>query len=298
MKIVPETEALDFFVPDEGELVLIYGAIGNGKTYAATADVMKDLERGQVVYTTWKIDWSGFDERESFAHIFMKAVFLRKRFYKFDRKNWHYLDVTADDIWDKLAVLNNCKIYFDDVIVQLFDSYEGTKFAKKKRQWAFTTRHYDRTIVLVTQRPSQVQVALRSQVNRFYKCVKVMSWPFLIFKKYEYQDMIDENVNDSTEPASVKTYFADKRILNAYRSKSLRMDGIDPILPVVEAWDYGFFGRIGLFFSAIVRKHRLKPVLSRARSAQAGGGSIEGPAVKNGGEAQYGTPSDQESLPF
>jgi len=273
-KEIPENEAIQFFTPDEGELVLIYGAIGNGKTYAATADVISDLERGQVVYTTWKIDWSGFDERESFWHVFFKTVFFQKRFYKFDRSNWRYLDVTKDDIWDVLAELNNCRIYFDDVIVQLFDSYEGTKFAKSKRQWAFTTRHYDRTIVLVTQRPSQVQIALRSQVNRFYKCVKVMSWPFIIFKKYEYQEMVDENVNDKVQPYSTQTYFANKKIFNAYRTKSLRLEGIKEIKPKYQAWDYGFSARILLFLST------LSP-LKRRKSRQSVGDKLPITTKKN-----------------
>lgn len=296
MKKVDQQEALKFFTPDEGELLLIYGAIGNGKTTLATSMVLEDLERGQVVYTTWRIDWSGFDERESFFHRLMKMVFFRKRFYRFDASNWHYLDVTGDDIWDKLSELNNCKIYFDDVIVQLFDSYEGTKFAKKKRQWAFTTRHYDRTIVLVTQRPSQVQVALRSQVNRFYKCVKKMSWPFLILARYEYQDMVDENVNDNAKPISSKTYFPSNRVLNAFRSKSLRAEGITPIVPVVEAWDYGFFARIWLFVSALVRKPSLKAGFSRARSA-----SPMGLNSTNGVKDLAGVPTtvrQMDELPF
>lgn len=256
MKIVERNEALEFFVPDEGELLLVYGGIGQGKTTLATQMVLDDLCRGQVVYTTWHIDWSGFDERDSFKHLLMKFVFWRKRYYKFNKENWHYLDVTKDDIWDKLSTLNNCKLYFDDVIVQLFDSYEGTKFAKKKRQWAFTTRHYDRSIILVTQRPSQVQVALRSQVNRFYKCVKKMSWPFLVLSRYEYQDMVDENVNETKEPNSVKTYIPSKSLLRAFRSKSLRAEGIEPVLPQLEAWDYSFFGRIGLFFRFLFRRNR------------------------------------------
>jgi len=299
MRKVDEKEALKFFRPDEGELLLIYGAIGQGKTTLATSMVLEDLSRGQVVYTTWQIDWSGFDERDSFFHVLLKNIFFRKRFYKFSKENWHYLDVTQDDIWDKLAVLNNCKIYFDDVIVQLFDSYEGTKFAKKKRQWAFTTRHFDRTIVLVTQRPSQVQVALRSQVNRFYKCVKKMSWPFLILARYEYQDLVDENVNENAKPTSKKTYFPSKKVLNAFRSKNLRFHDMEEILPKVEAFDYSLYGRFVLFikrvFNTLPLKRKRVPSL---------GGKQEVATLKNRerlntipvGSITY--PSGDQALPF
>lgn len=46
IKKVEFQEAIDFFVPDEGELLLIYGSIGSGKTTLATSMVLEDLKRG------------------------------------------------------------------------------------------------------------------------------------------------------------------------------------------------------------------------------------------------------------
>lgn len=255
MKTVSQIEAVNFFLPDEGELALIYGSIGNGKTTYAVQLQLDLLNRGQVVYSTFHVDWSGFDQRKSFKHIFMNIIFFRKRFYKFNSSNWHFLDVNKENIWDTLLKLNNCHIFFDDVIVQLFDSYEGTKFSKEKRTWAFTTRHYDRSIYLVTQRPSQVQVALRSQVNRFFKCVKRLAYPFLILSVYEYQDMKGETVDDGvdTVPVSVKTYFPSRRILNAFRSKSLRAEGIEPVIANLEAWDVSLWDKVKMIVAVCFR---------------------------------------------
>lgn len=246
----------DFIHPDEGELCLIYGQIGAGKTTLATSMVLDLLERGQVVYTTWHIDWSGYDERKSLRHIIFKSVFFRKNFIKFSPKNWHYLDVFKPDIWETLSKLNNCHVFFDDVIVHLFDSYDGTKFDKSKRQWAFVTRHFDRSIYLVTQRPTQVQVALRSQVNRFYKCVKRMSWPFLILSRYEYQSMSGENVDETEDPISSRTYFPSNKVLHSFKSKNLRDQGMKPIFPEIEVWRFSTFDKIKAMFRAILAVFR------------------------------------------
>jgi len=242
---------VDFISPDEGELTLIYGQIGSGKTTMATEMAIELARRGQIVYVTWPIRWKGFDERKSFKHLFFNTVFFRKHFFEFPSENIKYLDVFKDDIWETLSTLNNCHIFFDDVIVHLFDSYDGTKFDKTKRQWAFVTRHYDRSIYLVTQRPTQVQVALRSQVNRFYKCVKRMSWPFLILSRYEYQAMSGENVDESEEPVSSRTFFPSKDILYSFQSKNLRSQGIEPLYPKFIAYKLTLWDKIKALAMAV-----------------------------------------------
>lgn len=273
---------LSSIVPDEGELNLIYGRIGQGKTTYAVTCMMQDLMRGQAVYSSFRIDWSGFDERQSFLHLFVGLLFPWYRVYRrFPRENWHYLDCYAPDIWDTLQKLNDCKIYFDDVIVKLFDSYEKTGFAKSKRQWAFETRHYDRSIILVTQRPNQVQVALRSQVNRFYKCQKLFRIPFLrrpFLRVLEYQDMVSDNVNEAVKPDSKKLYIPKKKVLNAFNTKYLRR-GQEPSQRVfVDFFRLSYREKLLSFFSLLYSS------LSRTRlKAGAGsplGGNEQGTALK------------------
>jgi len=250
---------LRYMAPDEGELNLIYGKIGQGKTYAATADVLRSLRRGKVVYTTWKINYDGFDERKDLLSLVAGLLFPWRRIYaRFPKENLHFLDVYADDIWKTLHNLNDCIIYFDDCIVHLFDSYEKTFFDKKKRQWAFETRHFDRSIVLVTQRPTQVQVALRSQVNRFYKCEKKkLLWLIPFFQKSEYQDMINESVDDSKEPDSVERYYPKQHIFEAYQSKYLRKGAASSQKLYIDLFRLSYSHRLSALSSIIFS--RLKP---------------------------------------
>jgi len=212
------------FVPNEGELCAIYGKIGQGKTTLAVSMVKDWLMQGKVVYTSFPMYWEGYRQVDSPFWLFIGLLGFKKQYYEFPKENWHYLDCFDENIWDKLETLTDCIIVFDDVIVQLFDSYEKTFFAKKKRQWAFFTRHFDRSIYLVTQRTSQIQVALRSQVNRFYRCTKLLSWPFILFKREEFQDMVNEDVKDdeNTIPDSTTHVFGTKSIFKLFTSKYLR----------------------------------------------------------------------------
>jgi len=79
-KLEVTQEILDLFEPAEGSLEMYYGQIGNGKTYAATADVLDLVRRGRVVYVNWRINYNGFDERSSFIHLFFKTLFFKDKF--------------------------------------------------------------------------------------------------------------------------------------------------------------------------------------------------------------------------
>jgi len=68
-KKLPDNEKVDIFQAPEGELNMYYGMIGSGKTYAATADIHELLAMGRVVYATWPIKVSSFDDRKSFFTV-------------------------------------------------------------------------------------------------------------------------------------------------------------------------------------------------------------------------------------
>jgi len=240
-------ELIDLFEPREGSINFYYGRIGQGKTYAATADILDLLSRGHVVYANWRINWTGFDERQSWVHVFFKTLFFRKDFYSFPAENLRYFN--PDDISvDFLNSLTDCDIFIDEG-QWLLDSYEGNKFSKEKRKLLLHTRHLNRSLNIISQRTQAVQVSARGQVNRFFKCEKKLEWPFLIFKRTEYQDMKDNDVDESSDPISEKSYFASKKVMEAYDTKYLRA-GIPKSQEVYfEAFRYSLRGRLKLLFS-------------------------------------------------
>jgi len=243
-KVTALNELIDVFSATEGSINMYYGKIGNGKTYAATSDVLDLLKQGKVVYVNWKIIVDDFDDRESLWMVFFNTVLFRKRFYRIPcAKNLHYFDPSDFDstaeLVEWLSNLNDCHIFFDEG-QDMFDSYEGTKFAKSKRRLILHTRHYHRTLNIISQRPTAIQVSARGNVNRFYKCVKIASWPWLRFMRLEYQEMTGETVDEESDPESKKTYWGNPRVFRAYNTDYLS-EGIAKSQSVeFEAFDLTF----------------------------------------------------------
>jgi len=246
---IPVTKELllDLFEPDEGSVNFYYGRIGNGKTYSATADILDYLRQGRVVYANWHIDFQGFDERKSFWYAFFNFIFFRKRFFKFPPENLRYF--SPDDVDIKfLGSLTDCEVFVDEG-QWIFDSYKGTDFSVEKRKLILHTRHFNRSLNIISQRTQALHVTARGQVNRFFKCEKKLTWPFLVFRRTEYQDMKENDVDEEAEPISKKVYIASKQVLNAYNSKYMRA-GVPKSQEVqFEAFDYSFIGRLKLLLS-------------------------------------------------
>lgn len=257
MKLVEKTQyLLDMFEPDEGTIDLVYGRIGNGKTYCATEMIIKELTLGHVVYCNWHIDYRGYDERKSIWHLFLGTIFPWLNLYcEFPKENLHYFNPDDVDV-DFLSNITDASVYIDEG-QWIFDSYEMTNFAKKKRKLILHTRHMNRRLVIVTQRPTAIQVSARANVNRFFKCEKWISWPFIVFRQFEYQDMEKETVDES-KPVSRRVFIAKKRIFNAYNSKYLRA-GIPKSQELhFSPWVLSYFERlyrlIGIIYSEFSHK--------------------------------------------
>jgi len=261
-KKVLANELVDAFKASEGSINMYYGLIGNGKTYAATADILELLKQGKVVYANWHIKVPDFDDRESLSFILMNIVLFRKRFYKipceqnlrhFDPENFN----NTIEMVEWLSNLNDCHVFFDEG-QDMFDSYEGTRFSKAKRRLILHTRHYHRTLNIISQRPTAIQVSARGNVNRFYKCVKIAKWPWIRFGRFEFQEMKGETVDEDADPVSIKTYWGRKKVYNAYNTDYLSQ-GIPKSQKVFfEAYDLNFNEKLSLIFLKVKKViHRL-----------------------------------------
>jgi len=248
---VQEIELLNLFPPSAGEITQRYGRIGSGKTYGATVDVLDELSRGHVVYVNWHFNFEGFDQRQSLLYIVGSLLFpWHNRFYKFPKENLKYIEIDEHFI-DKFAELTDCSVYLDEGHV-VFDSYEMAKMSMKKRTAVLHTRHFDRSINIISQRPTAIHVMMRANVNRFYKYECLFKSPFILFRRTEYQDMTDETV-DEEQPLSTKLYIGKKRIFNMYNSKYLR-GNLPPSQKVAfEAYDLNYWQRIEALFFVLFR---------------------------------------------
>lgn len=257
-------DLVEVFKASEGSINLYYGKIGNGKTYNATADIIELLKQGKVVYCNWKINVKDFDDRESLLISIVNLILFRKRFYHIPcEKNLHFFNAETFtdnlEIIEWLSKLNDCHIFFDEG-QDMFDSYEGTRFSKLKRRLILHTRHFHRTLNIITQRPTAIQVSARGNVNRFYKCEKLISWPWPRFIRFEYQDMTGETVDETVDPISKKVYWAKRKIFEAYNTNYLA-DGIPKSQNVFfEAYDLNFKEKL------ILIKNNFLNIFKKARN--------------------------------
>lgn len=265
-KEVKEMELLDLFPASEGMITQYYGRIGSGKTYAATADVLDLLRRGKVVYVNWKIDYHGFDEEKSLPYIIASLFFpWRKRFYSFPPENLRYLPVDKD-FHTKLATVTDAHVFLDEGHTA-FDSYEMARMPIERRVSILHTRHFDRSIHIVSQRPTAVHVVMRANVNVFYKCERLRNLFWIVrFRRTEYQDLLNETVDENPEKAiSTKHYWGKERIFAAYNTKYLRGDMQASQSVLFKAFDVKYIQRYRLlwrYFFGGKRRQKLSPELS------------------------------------
>lgn len=263
-KSVVVSDLIDVFEASEGSINMYYGLIGNGKTYNATSDILDLLAQGKVVYANWHIQVPDFDDRKSFWMLLKNTLFFRKRFYLIPcSKNLRYFDPeqfdSTGELVEWLSGLNDCHIFFDEG-QDMFDSYEGTRFSKSKRRLILHTRHYHRTLNIISQRPTAIQVSARGNVNRFYKCVKLASWPWVRFARYEFQQMSGETVDETVEPISKKTYWASKRVFEAYNTDYLAQGIAKSQQVFFEAFDLTLKDKISAFSQLLFPLKRNKSV--------------------------------------
>jgi len=241
-KRIEEIELLDLFTPAEGEITQRYGRIGQGKTYGATVDVLDELRRGHVVYVNWHFNFNGIDQRNDLLFIVGSLLFpWRNRFFNFPKDNLRYIAVDEHFI-ENFSKLTDCSVYLDEGHV-VFDSYEMAKMSMPKRVAVLHTRHFDRSIHIISQRPTAIHVMMRANVNRFYKYEKLLDSPFIIFRRTEYQDMVDETV-DEDQPLSTKLYIGSSKIMNMYDSKYLRNGQLPSQTVQFEAYTLNYWQRI------------------------------------------------------
>jgi len=242
------SEIMKMFVPVEGQVSFYYGRIRNGKTYAATADILDLLKRGEIVYANWMVKFDGFDERDSFKHVLVKSFFGRKDFFYYSPENFHYFHPDDIDV-ALLGKLVNVHIFIDEG-QWIFNSHVRNP-DEEKRKLILHNGHYCRSLNIISQRPSNVFKDMRSQVNVWYKCEKRLSFPFLLFERTTYEDM-KEDMPDEENPSGHKIYFAKKEVYEAYNTHAMRgTDAIDE--PVAfNAYETSLMDRLYLLISFMV----------------------------------------------
>lgn len=251
-------EIYSLFAPVEGFNHVYFGKVRNGKTYAATADILELLQRGEIVYANWKIDFADFDERNSFWIVFVKFMAGKQYFYKFDSRNFHYFNTDEPDLIQNLNKLVGVHIFVDEG-QWIFNSHLKTDDPDKRRL-ILEGGHYCRSLNVITQRPMNIMKDIRSQVNIWYKCEKRRAiFGMVFFTRYEIEEMKDDVPvepydNDGRINVPVKTYRASKRVFEAYETHGMRRPDAIYIEPYFDVYVTTYFERLFMLYAFFVPK--------------------------------------------
>jgi len=256
-----QVSAFEFLSQNEADIVQYFGKIRNGKTYIATSDILNLLSRGHVVYANWKIKWEGYDQRKVLPYKILGLLGFKKRFLYFPPENFRYLPID-DKFFEKFGRLTDCDVFLDEGHL-VFNSYEMANMNLFKQASILHTGHFNRSIRIISQRPNNVHVQMRANVNYFFECRKVLSFMgFNVFKKILYEDMVNGDTVDLDQPVKHWFYFGNKRVYGAYDTKYLRGNLPASQANLTQAWYISWVEQ--------VRSLRLKaaPPLPRGRSAR------------------------------
>ena len=196
------------------------GRLGQGKTYTMVKDLIRQLNRGKVVYCNFTINWNGYDQRLNPPSLFFAALGIKKRFVKYPAGNLRKMP--TDENWhNEFSKLRNCIVAIDEAYI-LFDSYQMAKMPLAQRLNILQTRKFDRSIWYTTQRPTNVHVVMRGMTNVFYRCEKwnVPLFPITLFARDEF-DLASDETLDVENRLSRKLYWGEKRFYQMYNTKEL-----------------------------------------------------------------------------
>jgi len=204
----------------EHGLYCYFGRLGQGKTYAMVRDLIRALDGGAIVYASFQLNWSGYDERRNVFKIFLAAVGLKREFLEYPASNARFLPVSEK--WhEEFGALKGSRehpiIVAVDEAPVLFDSYQMAKMPLYQRININQTRKFFRSVWYTAQRPSAVHVVMRAMTNVFYRCEK---WNILggtFFARDEF-DLGADDAPDFENRLSRKLYLASKRFFDAYNT--------------------------------------------------------------------------------
>jgi hypothetical protein len=247
-------DILTLFPPDEGGIELIYGLPRNGKSTHAVRVIMKALEAGIPVISNipMLLDGIVFDDRDSFRIALRNFLLFRRKFYKFDKSLFRFIDQrqfkTVDDTVNFLSAQTDVVIVWDEGWYLL----PATDFRSlNKMEFTALTGHFARRIVIVTQRPTAIATLARGNVNTFYHCEKIWNFLFPVFKVSVIHKMVSGEMPDEDEPSYRQFYFRNRRYFGAFDTHYMRGGKVSTQDIKVEVYELDFVERFGLLFRTL-----------------------------------------------
>jgi zona occludens toxin (predicted ATPase) len=174
------------------------GRPGTGKTLSMVRAVEKLLNKGEIIYSNFRINWSGYDEASSWWRRFLHKIKLKKELKKFPASNlrgWTHLH-ELKDIKEAYIVIDEAHFYMNSRKWKELPM----EFMRKVAQHRKDGLHIYGTV----QNIKRIDVVVRELVDFWYECSIFLGFVFNV----EYD--IDED-QLKKKPLSQKFFRLNKK---------------------------------------------------------------------------------------
>lgn len=143
-------------------IVAYTGKLGSGKTYTMTKDIVKELNKGTKVYSNYKINWYGYEEKRRWYKTLLIWLRIRKPYRYYPASNLSYWSETYEilNLHEGIVAIDEGSVYLNS---RNWDSLDP-EFQRKILQSRKDGLH----IYFTAQRIGQIDITLRNLVNTFY----------------------------------------------------------------------------------------------------------------------------------
>jgi len=157
------------------------GKMRSGKTLAMTQEVIARLNRGEVVYTNYYINWDPDAPMTWTRKLLHRLGYTKMRYPKTNLRRFNN--------WEEIQNVANCVVALDEGW-QYFDSYN--KLPIEKRMRLYQSGKWELTFLYTVQRYMMADINLRWSTDEFWEStlykIPFLSHPIVIYRLYDLEE--------------------------------------------------------------------------------------------------------------
>lgn len=157
------------------------GKMRSGKTLAMTQEVIARLDRGEVVYTNYRVNWDPLAPMSYTRRIFHRLGFKKRRYPQSNLRRFNN--------WEDVQNVANCTVALDEGW-QYFDSYN--KLPIEKRMRLYQSGKWELTFLYTVQRYMMADINLRWSTDEYWEStlykIPFLPYPLVIYRLYDLEE--------------------------------------------------------------------------------------------------------------
>lgn len=174
---------------------MYFGKMRQGKTLLMVRDVIKLLQKGEVVYTNFYINWDGTSGINWFTKFLHKLTLV-------PIKKYPDTNLRLFRSWDDISEVSACTVALDEGWLH-FNSYTRLPIDQQRRLLQSGKRRID--YMYTSQRPMQTDINMRWNTDVFVEAKKYTFFG-INFHKFSWYDLKEDDSNAVVEKVREVTH--------------------------------------------------------------------------------------------